>query len=63
MSNLGAYQTMTVWAKKVGGPINLGMIFVGIGCVIENVCNTGIRHVIKKVKGLYKKERGVKKRI
>lgn len=28
MSNLGAYQTMTVWAKKVGGPINLGMIFM-----------------------------------
>ena len=61
MSDLGAYQTMTVWTKKVGGPISLGMIFVGTGCVIGNVCNTGIRHVIKKMKGLRQKERGVKK--
>ena len=30
MSNVGAYQTMTTWSKRVGGPINLAAI-IAIG--------------------------------
>lgn len=30
MSNLGAYQTMTTWSKRVGGPFNLAAI-IAIG--------------------------------
>lgn len=49
MSNLGAYQTMTTLAKKVGGPVKLGLaIAVGGYAVIrtgESVCKLGIKKI------------------
>ena len=38
MSNLGLYQKMTTWAKKVGGPVQLfGIVAVGGYCVLRTV--------------------------
>lgn len=34
MSNLGDYQRMTTWSKKVGGPVNLLGLAVGSGVLI-----------------------------
>lgn len=31
IGNLGAYQIMTTWAKKVGGPVNLLLLVLGAG--------------------------------
>lgn len=49
MSNLGAYQTMTTLAKKLGGPVKLGLaIAVGGYAVIrtgESVCKLGIKKI------------------
>lgn len=33
MSNLGWYQVITTWSKKVGGPLNLLGIVAGVGAV------------------------------
>lgn len=42
MSNLGDYQKMTTFAKKVKGPKNLAGIFIGVGVVIGvAVCKGG----------------------
>ena len=50
MSNLGAYQTMTRLAKKVGGPIVLGAFtFVGGYAVLRPV-EAGTKRVIRRVK-------------
>ena len=51
MSNLGLYQKMTTWAKKVGGPAQLlGIVAVGGYCVIRAV-EAGIVKTIKRHKG------------
>lgn len=33
MSNLGWYQVITTWSKKVGGPLNLLGIVAGVGAI------------------------------
>lgn len=35
MSNLGGYQLLTTWAKKVRGPKNLVLLLLGSGAVIS----------------------------
>lgn len=50
MSNLGLYQKMTTWAKKVGGPAQLfGIVAVGGYCVLRTVEASG-KAIIKTVK-------------
>lgn len=50
MSNLGLYQKMTTWAKKVGGPVQLfGIVAVGGYCVLRTV-EAGGKTIIKTVK-------------
>lgn len=71
MSNLGAYQTMTVWAKKVGGPTNLVVILLGTGYVIGKFCEVGVEKIrclnqqnryvgkVFNVDGIYSSEDGL----
>lgn len=50
MSNLGLYQKMTTWAKKVGGPVQLfGIVAVGGYCVLRTV-EAGGKTIVKTVK-------------
>lgn len=42
MGNLGAYQTMTTLAKKVGGPIKLAILVFGSGVTIGGAAGTYI---------------------
>lgn len=50
MSNLGWYQTMTTWEKKVGGPLQLlGTADVG-GYVVIRTFEAAGKSVFKKVK-------------
>ena len=56
MSNLGLYQDMTTFAKKVGGPIGfIGVVAAG-GYVVLRTIEGGIKAVISKkpckVKGM-----------
>ena len=49
MSNLGLYQVMTTWSKKVGGPLNLvGMIFGG-GVIFGGGAVAGVVMIKNKV--------------
>lgn len=50
MSNLGGYQKMTAWAKKVGGPKNLVAILLASGAVIYKVGEVGVKEGIKIIK-------------
>lgn len=47
MSNLGMYQRMTVVAKKVGGPINLALLF-GAGMFFSGFMLCKFCEVLKK---------------
>lgn len=50
MSNLGWYQAMTTWAKKMGGPLKLlGIVAVGGYVVIRSV-EAGGKTIFKIVK-------------
>ena len=50
MSNLGLYQKMTTWAKKMGGPLQfLGAVAVG-GYIVLRTAETGGKAVAKAVK-------------
>lgn len=50
MSNLGLYQTMTSWAKKVGGPLNLA-IAVGVGgYTVIRLGEAGVKKIVKTIK-------------
>lgn len=50
MSNLGLYQKMTTWAKKMGGPLQfLGAVAVG-GYIVLRTAETGGKAVAKVVK-------------
>ena len=50
MSNLGLYQKMTTWAKKMGGPVQLAAaIFVG-GYIIIRPIEAGVKLGWKKYK-------------
>ena len=47
MSNLGAYQWMTVAAKKVGGPINLLILANVTGAVLYKSGELIVKHCIR----------------
>lgn len=50
MSNLGWYQVITTWSKKMGGPLQLlGAVAVG-GYVVIRTFEAGGKTVFKKVK-------------
>lgn len=50
MSNLGLYQTMTTWAKKVGGPLPLLAITLVSGYVIFRPVEAGCKSALKHIK-------------
>ena len=50
MSNLGAYQTATTWAKKVGGMENLALILLGAGYVIGKIIEIPARAIAKRIR-------------
>ncbi len=50
MSNLGMYQVMTKVAKKVGGPINLIVLTMGVGGVIYKSGEVAFKKMYKKIK-------------
>lgn len=50
MSNLGLYQTMTTWSKKMGGPLNL-LLAVGVGgYALGRTVEAGGKLIVKSVK-------------
>lgn len=55
MSNLGAYQLMTTYAKKVGGPANLMMVVGTCGYLVLRGGEAVIKYSCKKVKSFYDK--------
>lgn len=50
MSNLGAYQWMTTFAKKVGGPINLMLLVASGGAAIYKGGEIAVKRAAKSVK-------------
>ena len=50
MGNLGAYQTMTTLAKRVGGPRNLSMIVLGTGAAVYRLGEAGVKKVTVAIK-------------
>ena len=51
MGNLGFYQTLTTWSKRVGGPKKLVVILLISGGVIARVGEAGIKKGVKAIKG------------
>ena len=50
MSNLGFYQTLTTWSKKVGGPVKfVGIVAVG-GYIAIRFGEAGIKKGVKTIK-------------
>lgn len=49
MSNLGPYQTMTTWSKRVGGPYNLAAIIAFGGYGLGKLGELGVKS-LKKLK-------------
>ena len=50
MSNLGAYQTATTWAKKVGGMENLALILLGAGYAIGKIIEIPARAIVRHIR-------------
>lgn len=50
MSNLGAYQLMTTWAKKVGGSANLLLLAGTAGAVLYKGGEIVVKQCVKVVK-------------
>lgn len=50
MSNLGWYQRIVEWSKRVGGPQYLLLIAMGTGAVVEKTTSMVINAICKKVK-------------
>ena len=50
MSNLGLYQSMTTWAKKLGGPLQLGCVVAIGGYVVIRTVEAGGKTVVKAIK-------------
>ena len=50
MSNLGGYQLLTTFAKKVGGPRKLVAIIAGGGVIIGGLGVKGGERLLKKIK-------------
>lgn len=58
MSNLGGYQKITTWAKRVGGPRNLVIIFMTGGAIVGKVSEVGAKAGISYIKGKISKLKG-----
>jgi len=59
MSNLGFYQTLTTWSKRVGGPKKLvGMIAVG-GYITLRFGEVGVKKGIKIIKNKVTKKNNI----
>ncbi len=56
MSNLGLYQLMTTWSKKVGGPKNFVALLMGSGYIIGKGGEFVIKKAVKSIKNSKKKE-------
>ncbi|SDT66900.1 hypothetical protein SAMN04489716_5402 [Actinoplanes derwentensis] len=52
MSNLGGYQLMTTFAKKLGGPRNLGLAVALVGAVVLRVSEAGVKAAVRKGKSV-----------
>lgn len=50
MSNLGLYQKMTIYAKKVGGPINFLLLIASCGYGVGKMIEGGIKKSVKIIK-------------
>ena len=50
MSNLGWYQRITTWSKKVGGPVQLIAIIGATGYAVGKVIEVSGKSIIKIVK-------------
>lgn len=50
MGNLGWYQRITTWSKKVGGPLQLMAVVGASGYAVGKVIEISSKKVIKKVK-------------
>lgn len=61
MSNLGLYQQLTTWSKKVGGPEKLIALFMGSGYIIGKSSELVLKKVVKTVKKSNKKEKQLTK--
>ena len=48
MSNLGWYQVITTWSKKVGGPLNLLGIVAGVGAIGGVAGTKGVEALVLK---------------
>lgn len=55
MGNLGAYQTMTTLAKKVGGPAALGLVTAVAGWAIGRGAEAGGKGIFKLAKDAIEK--------
>lgn len=49
MSNLGLYQSMTTWAKKVGGPRNFLLLVAAGGYGVFRLSEAGIKKFVKAI--------------
>ena len=56
MSNLGMYQLITQWSKKVGGPRNFLVLVAGAGAVSYKC----LEFTVKKIYNLAKKRNSIK---
>lgn len=50
MSNLGGYQLLTTFAKKVGGPIKLIILVAGAGFTVLRLSEAALKKVYGKAK-------------
>lgn len=50
MSNLGAYQVMTTVAKKVGGPVVLGVVTFFSGYVVLRPTEAGVKSIVRAIR-------------
>lgn len=48
VSNLGLYQKITTYSKKVSGPVNFLLLVAGGGYVVGRIIETGITRTVKK---------------
>ena len=63
MSNLGAYQRMTIWAKKVGGPNNLLVMTMVTGAALykvsEKIIKRGVEYCKQEKAKTYQLEKDI----
>lgn len=50
MSNLGLYQKITTYSKKVGGPINFLLLVASGGYGVGRIIEVGIKKTVKTIK-------------